>query len=206
MTHYPILTFTPAYSPFLLVLVSLFTFSACQPPPTYPRPWGYHRIELPKEVQYLTFENESCPFTFDYPSTGKITHQQTDSCWINIYYPAYKATWHITHRNTAKTNKPADLHYEEWRKLIYAHSKKASQIKDELVERENGKGFFYEVYGNVGTPAQFFFRNHEGTDIVMMNCYFQTATKNDSLAPVIAFMKEEMKGVLASIDWNGVSN
>lgn len=175
---------------------------ACSSTDPYPRPLAYPRIDFPENITYATLSETSCPFTFEYPDMGKITRTQPDSCWIDIYFPQYKATWHITHRNTAETLLSADLHYEEWRRLIFQHTKKASQIQDEHVQLENGAGFFYEIYGNVGTPAQFFFHDPKGNDIVMMNCYFQTAMKNDSLAPVIDFMKKEMKHLMASIKWN----
>lgn len=186
---------------FPLLFLSLLILSSCQAPAPYPRPMAFHRIDFPQEVAYTQFESSACPFTFEYPDMGGITRSNSDSCWVDIYYPQYECTWHITYRDIQTSGKSRAKHFEEWRKLIYQHSKKASQIKENPIQAENGKGFIFEVFGEVGTPAQIFFFDEQEEDLMMMSIYFQSALKNDSLAPVIEYMKEELAHLTTTMEW-----
>lgn len=179
--------------------VSLF---GCNTPAPFPRPFGFHRIDLPDDKSYKIFQNEICPFTFEYPSLGQISKQTLDSCWVDIYYPAYDCKWHITYRSIPIQGRDRAYHLEEHRSLIYKHAKMATRINNTPVQEENGYGVLYEVYGNVGTPAQFFFSDSTGNHVVMTSFYFNTALKNDSLQPIINYMKGELKHMMSSIQWN----
>ena len=175
--------------------------SSCDSYTPYPRKMGFPRIDFPGEKTYESFQNETCPFTFQYPSDGVITRNLPDSCWVDINYPAYDCKWHISYRDVGKSGKNRNVHYEEYRKLIYNHTIKASQIKESPIEVPAGRGVLFEVYGNVGTPAQVFLYDSTENHIMMMSFYFQTALKNDSLAPVIDYMKGEVRNMLDSFSW-----
>ena len=57
----------------------------------------------------------------------------------------------------------------------------------------------YELFGTVGVPAQVFYS--DSVDVVMASFYFATAVRNDSLSPVIDFMKADLKHMAESISW-----
>lgn len=183
------------------LLLILIAMSACSDPVAYPRPLAFSRIDFPQNPDYKTFDSESCPFTFKYPSEAEISRNASDSCWVDIKFPAYDCKWHVTYRDTRTETKEKEVYYEEWRNMIFKHSKKATRIQDKPISSPDGKGFMYEVYGNVGTPAQLFFSDTKGEEIVMLSCYFRTATKNDSLAPVIDYMKVELEKMVQTLKW-----
>ncbi|MEL6590012.1 MAG: hypothetical protein AAFQ87_13810 [Bacteroidota bacterium] len=186
----------------LLAVLSVFLLASCDTYTPYARPMGFPRIEVPglAERSYLKFENQVCPFTFAFPEGGTITRDLSDSCWVDIRFPRYNLTWHITHRQTNETRTRAS-HYEDYRRLIYKHSKKATQITEEGIGFQNGYGVLFEIYGNVGTPAQLFYSDSSGSNIAMLSFYFQTAEKNDSLRPITDYMKEEVLNMARSIVW-----
>lgn len=168
-----------------------------------PRPHAYPRIELPSQAQrsYTTFAREGCPFTFEYPADGEVVRQEQDSCWLTLRFDRYDLTWHITHRNIPASGKPQVAHFEDFRRLVYKHSKKASRIEENPFTLPQGNGFLFEVYGEVGTPAQVFFADQAEEDLVMMTFYYRDATTRDSLAPITQYMKEELRHAVESLRW-----
>lgn len=182
-------------------LISIFLFASCESYSPYPRPMGFHRINLPNPSQYTRFQNETCPFTFEYPDWGLISRNQPDSCWVDVAFEAPKAKWHISYRNTRAVRRTRNELFEEYRTLIYKHTKQADRILESPIESDKGYGMLFEVYGNVGTPAQFFFSDTTDTHVIMNSFYYQTALKNDSLYPISVYMKEEMMHMIGSLEW-----
>ena len=180
----------------LILLVGLAGCSDSLPPT--PRPKGWPRIDLP-EHSYQQFSNESCPFTFEYPAIGTIERSKPDSCWMDLYFEPFNCRWHITYRHVPTSGKTLEQHNEEYRKLVFKHIQKVSQIKEDPLEEESGGGIFYELFGTVGVPAQMFFT--DGTHIVLTSFYFDSAVRNDSLAPVIEFMKDDLRHMASTIQW-----
>jgi len=184
----------------LLTIILLASLFACNSAPEpYARPFGFPRIEIPKEIKYKKFDNKTCPFTFEYPEFGTVSRDLADSCWVDIYFPRYDCKWHISHHSVVKGQKDRNARFEDFRKLVYKHIKKASNIPETPLKTQNGYGVKYELYGNVGTPVELFFGNE--TDVLTASFYFNTAQKNDSLAPVIDYMKGQMNHLVETIEW-----
>jgi len=188
---------------FFFAAALFLLLSSCEEYTPYARQFGYHRIDIPEQAErsYQTFDMASCPFSFEYPSFGTITRSSADSCWTDIKMMPYDLKWHITYRDVASTEKDLPTHFEEYRRLIYKHTKKATRIQETPISGPKGSGTFFEIYGNVGTPAQVFFADSSESQVMMMSFYFQTALRNDSLRPVIDYMKEEVIHAVNSLEW-----
>ena len=180
----------------ILFLVCLFACGSEED--TTPRPWGFARIELPKKVDYTAFNNTTCPFSMEYPAMGEISRNQADSCWVDIAFPKYGCKWHISHKDIISIQDKM-AHFEAFRKLVYKHSKKASNITELPFKNAQGEGVKFEIYGNVGSPIEVFFSNPKHT--MTLDIYFNTAMRNDSLEPVIAFMKKEIEHSISTLAW-----
>lgn len=172
--------------------------SGCEDSVPSPKMQGFHRIFFPPH-EYTTFQSRECPFTFEYPKMGKIDDRRIDSCWVDIVYPTYQCKYHITYKplNAKDTYFSA---YEDYRRLIYKHSQKASEIIETPLISKHGRGTLFEIYGEVPTSAQFFFSDsvHHA---VMCSFYFETALKNDSLKPVISYFKQDLMHLIETIQW-----
>lgn len=182
------------------LLISSLWLSACteaQQAPL-PRPQGWPRIDLPEHA-YKTLENNPCPFTFEYPAMATLEPNRNDSCWMDLYLEPFEARWHLTYRYVPGSGMTIAQHNEEYRKLVFKHIQQVSQIKERQVQTEYGNGILYELFGTVGVPAQLLFT--DSTHLVMASFYFDTAIRNDSLAPVIDFIKEDMLHMAESIRW-----
>lgn len=179
----------------------LLWLGACSEPEQLPRRHGFHRIELPAETQQIRFESEACPFTFSYPAGGRITRDRSDSCWADINFPRYELKWHMTCRPVGGAKLSYAEMFEEHRRLIYKHAKKATDIRTGEFDIPAGRVIVHEVYGNVGAPAYYFVSDSNRQNVLTLTFYFQTALKNDSLAPVIDYMKAEVGRSLMSLQW-----
>lgn len=183
----------------MLILSFAIGLASCTPENTpFPRPKGWPRVVLP-EHSYQQFENTTCPFTFEFPKIAEIEKQKADSCWMDFFFPDFNCRWHVTYRYVPGSGKTLAEHHEEYRKLVFKHIQKVSQIKENQIESPYGSGVFYELFGTVGVPAQIVFS--DSTHLVMASFYFDTAVRNDSLAPVIDFMKDDLQHMAQSLRW-----
>lgn len=185
------------------LLISLLLLSACEEYIPTARPRAYPRIDLPAQTDrsYSRLESSTCPISIELPDAGKITRNLVDSCWVDISFEAYALTWHLTVRDIAPGPEGVAPYLEDHRKLVYKHSKKASRIESEPFEGPNGNGFWFDIYGEVGTPTQIFMTDPQERYSLVLSFYYQTATARDSLAPITQYMKEEMQHAISTIEW-----
>ena len=79
------------------------------------------------------------------------------------------------------------------------HSVKMTFVNDSVFVLDNGKGTFYQLYGEVGAPAMMFFG--DSTHLMMTSFYFDQAVNQDSLKPLIDYVKEEMFHMAETVNW-----
>lgn len=186
---------------YTLGLLLVFSLGACKEEGGFPRPFAFPRIDFPQKTSYTSFNEATCPFTFEYPDFGVISRSKPGECWVDIDFKDYDCKWHISYRNAKEGDLDRDALFEEHRTLIYKHIKKATEITPSEIKSPNGYGIIHEVYGNVGTPLYVFLSDYQDEKMIMSTFYFQTALKNDSLAPVISYMKEEMLHMTETLQW-----
>jgi gliding motility-associated lipoprotein GldD len=70
-----------------------------------------------------------------------------------------------------------------------------------VIKTSNGKtATIFQLEGEV--PSQFQFHITDSTEHFLRGAlYFRTATKNDSLSPVINYMKEDIMHMLNTLEW-----
>ena len=167
-----------------------------------PKPKGYNRIKLP-EANYRPLP-DSLPYYFEYSNHAKILRDSswiTERFWINLYYPEMKAAIHITYKPV--TDSIIREYLSDSYKLTSQHNVKAYAIEENILELPNGLyASFTELEGEVPTQAQFHVTDSDSTDHFLRGAlYFRTATKNDSLAPVINYLKQDIIHLLTTLDW-----
>lgn len=182
----------------IFVLLGLLLCS-CRSDVPMPRPEGFHRISLPKH-EYQQYDNTICPIVFDLPVYAVTDVRKPDSCWVNFHLKPLNCYWHLTYKNLRLARVTPQAAFEDYRRLIYKHSQKATEITETALKTPHGSGVLFQIYGNVPTSAQVFFSD-SANHAVMMSFYFNTALKNDSLAPIIEFVKEDMKHMIESLTW-----
>lgn len=167
-----------------------------------PKPRGYFRIDFP-EKSYRSFDSTSFPFSFDYPVYSKITpdpERLSQKYWINVVMPRLKATIHISYLPLSNDKLSALL--EDSHTLLYKQSIKADAIDESKIYLPERKvyGLLYEIRGNAASPVQFYLTDslHH---FVRGALYFYTVPNQDSLAPVVSFVREDMLKLIDSFHW-----
>ena len=181
--------------PLLLMLLVL----ACQRSYT-PKPRGFLRVNFPAK-EYVLFDSV-CPYTFEYPSYGKIvpdTDYITEPCWINIDFPDFDGTIHISYKDV---NQNLNDFIEDSRTLTYKHTIKADAIKETVYTNPELEvhGILYDIKGNAASSIQFYLTD-SNAHFLRGSLYFNVQPDKDSLAPVISFFREDIIHLMESFAW-----
>jgi len=167
-----------------------------------PKPKGYNRIDLPRHsYRKLT---EAHPYTFEYSKYAVVepdTFRTAGKDWIFISYPQFNANIQITYKPL--NNNPALLKafIDDSYKLASKHQIRASSIQEQRVLGKTGRtALLFKIEGDVPSPYQFYTTDSTG-HFLRGAIYFPTATKNDSLAPVIDYLQADMLQLLNTLEW-----
>ncbi|MEM8893591.1 MAG: gliding motility lipoprotein GldD [Bacteroidota bacterium] len=167
-----------------------------------PKPKGYNRIELPDH------EYQAIPDTFPYQfQASKHAELLRDSSWISerywldINYPSLNANIQVTYKPVKSKQELLEGYLNDSYKLTSQHNVKAYAIEESIVALKNGNvASVSELEGEV--PTQFQFHVTDSTrNFIRGALYFKTATKNDSLAPVIEYLKLDIIHLLNTLEW-----
>ena len=186
------------------LLIALF--SSCDSKQYQPKPRGYFRIDFP-EKEYVRLDSMNY-YSFEYPTYSTITPDYLspqEKEWINIEYPAHKGTVHISYKSV---NDNLDAYLEDSYYMMTKHLSRAMGIRDSVVANpdRNVYGLVYFLEGEgVASPMQFYLTdsvNH----FMRGSLYFNVRTNNDSLAPVIDFILDDVRHMIETIEWKTIDN
>lgn len=168
-----------------------------------PKPRGFVRIELP-EKEY-TRVNMDFPYTFELPVYARLepdTRPTAEPHWANVIYPAFRATIHLSYKEVTSFNM-LTAYLEDARSFVNKHIPKATGIDEQLLVDPDRKvyGRLYRIRGReVASPLQFYVTdsvNH----FLRGALYFNLVPNNDSLAPVIGRLEEDIRHLMDSFAW-----
>jgi gliding motility-associated lipoprotein GldD len=190
---------------FRIILLAVITvvLASCQD--NYvPKPRGYYRIDFP-EKNYRMFDT-TFPYTFEYPVYGKIVRDSTrgaEPFWINIVYYPYNAQLHISYK---VIDKNLTTYLNDAHTLVNKHIPKANAISQrEYVDTiENVYGLVYEISGSDAASTYQFYLTDSTKNFVRGALYFDLVPNNDSLAPVISFLKKDVEHMITTFRWKKV--
>jgi gliding motility-associated lipoprotein GldD len=186
-----------------VVLVIGVGTAACSSSTDYtPKPKGYNRIDLPPHRYRLLGPGH--PYEFEYSTAAKVLRDSSylaQPDWLNVYYPQLHANVQITYTNVVRDRKLYNKMMEDARKLTGKHQIKATSIEEKILRTPNGmRASVFELEGEV--PSQFQFYTTDSTKhFFRAALYFRTATANDSLSPVIEYVKYDMIRMLNSLKY-----
>lgn len=185
---------------YFLVAVTFF-FISCGSD-YLPKPKGYNRIDLPA-FSYQPLP-DTFPYFFEYSKHAKLLPDTSwigERYWINLHYPYMDAAIQVTYKPV--TDSIIREYLSDSYKLTSQHNVKAYAIEESILELPSGLfASFTELEGEVPTQVQFHVSDTDSTNHFLRGAlYFKTATKNDSLAPVIHYLKQDIIHLLTSLKW-----
>jgi gliding motility-associated lipoprotein GldD len=187
---------TLAVVPILLMIIACV--AGCTKTYT-PKPRSYFRIDFP-EKEYRSYQSV-CNYHFDVPVYARIDPYPggKEPCWINISFPAYRGTVHITY---SSLQDDLDMHIEDIHTLVYKHAIKA----DDIIERSFSYperhvfGMIYDIKGNTASSLSFY-ATDSTANFLSGALYFNVIPNKDSLAPVIRFFTSDVERLIETLHW-----
>lgn len=165
-----------------------------------PKPRGFFRIDVPPhEYQPL---DTTLPFTFNYSKHAVCTFEDKDSgrYWINISYPQYNVALKMSYLTLH--NDLRDMVIAE-EKMVKFHYVKADDVEFSMVEDPEAHlyGKIYDIKGrDVACPLQFWLTDSV-KHYLRSSLYFNCVPENDSLQPVIEYIREDAMEMINSFNW-----
>lgn len=167
-----------------------------------PRPTGYNRIDLPTH-NFEVLEGKY-PYRFDTPVAAAIEQDSFNldqKDWINLNYQNFGAKVHLTYLPLGSKGGDVKMVLNDAINLTAKHQIKAYGIEESVFLTPKGyTGVVAELSGEVPTQFQFFVT--DSTNHFLRGAlYFDTAMKNDSLAPVIEHVKVDMMHLINTLEF-----
>lgn len=167
-----------------------------------PKPKGYNRIDLP-ERSFVTLE-KNLPYSFEHSKHLTVepdSFNMKEKNWINLHYTSLDARVHLTYKSIEGKRENLKAYLDDALMLTSKHQIKAYGIDEAVVRTPTGyTGLVSELSGEVPTQFQFFVT--DSTDHFLRGAlYFKTAVKNDSLEPIIEYVKMDMMHLINTIEF-----
>ncbi len=186
---------------FLIFVLGLL---ACEPTYT-PKPLGLNAIELPEQV-YKLWDNASKPYLFEINKVAEVNDYTTplikkSDHYVTVDYPTLGGKCYLTYKAVHNNLDTLNSLIMNSFRLADGHNVKATGIDSEVISREKGRyAISIILEGEVSSQYQFYV--HDSTNHFIRGAlYFETATKNDSLAPVIDYVKKDINHIIKTIEW-----
>lgn len=186
----------------LFLVIFLSALQGCEED-YLPKPKGFNRIALP-DAAYTPAQLQDYPYQFDINSLAELSEDDaafSEPYWLDISYPAWDASIQVTYKPIMGNEEQLKSYLNNAYKLTSKHQIRASAIEESIVDLGAGRvGVVAELQGEV--PSQFqFFQTDSTRHFLRAALYFNTATKNDSLAPIIEYIKQDMMHMLSTLRW-----
>jgi gliding motility-associated lipoprotein GldD len=165
-----------------------------------PKPRGYFRINFP-EKKYRLYDS-ICPYRFEIPVYAEMKqdkHNGADPCWLNLEFPKYKATVHLSYKTV--TNNIAN-YLEDSHEFANRHQVKATGLDEIAVIRDSAKvyGLVFDIAGNTASSVQFYLT--DSTHHFLRGAlYFNSVPNIDSLRIVVDFIKKDILHLINTTSW-----
>ena len=166
-----------------------------------PKPRGYFRIDLPEKAYAKVDTIER--YSFECPQYALITpdpYSPNEKNWVNIEMPDFKGSIHLTHKSVDGN---LGEYLEDVHTMITKHLQKANGVRDSLIvnEEHDVYGLFIEMDGKgVATPMQFYLTDST-KNFVRGALYFNFQPNNDSMQPVINFIRQDIDHLIETFEW-----
>lgn len=167
-----------------------------------PKPMGYFRIDLPKH-QYQKIDT-TLPFSFERSSYAQLSIKKQDNgvSWIDVTYPSLSATFKFTYISVPRLDSLRGLMLHE-EKMVKFHYQKADDVEFSIIRDPEAHlwGQIYDVAGKeVATPL-IFWMTDSSRHFLRGALYFDFTPNNDSLQPVIEYLREDAMRLVSTFEW-----
>ncbi len=173
-----------------------------------PKPRSYPRVDFPVRT-YENIKADYCPFSFDQPVSAEMRQEKTffddappNACWFDLKLAAgLNGSIHFSYY-PLETLADFEYHRDKAFQLTGEHMKRASDIEEIVINRKeaNVHGVAFDVAGPAASPFQFFLTDST-RHFLRGALYFDATVNPDSLAPIVAYAKEDLYRIVETFKW-----
>ncbi|GAB3949396.1 hypothetical protein GCM10028805_25500 [Spirosoma harenae] len=167
-----------------------------------PKPKGFPRLDLP--IQRYKLLDPVHPYQFEYNQIARIlpdSFARSEPHWIFINYPTFQASVQLTYKPIRNDVNRLHAMLEDSYKLAARHNIKAYAIEQKKIRLKSGlEASLIDLSGEVPSQVQFI-TTDSTTHFLRGALYFNTATENDSLQPVIQYIRKDILHLLNTLKW-----
>lgn len=169
----------------------------------------YPKIEFPASAEWTRFDAPYCDFSFPLPQYVAVEQDSlffedkpAHPCWFDLVYPTFNGRIHFSYYPIESRADFEKLRSDAFRLADY-HNKRANYIDEIPLAPASGTGgLAFDIGGPAASPYQFFLTDTTG-NFVRAALYFNTESRPDSLAPVVDFVKADLRRMIAGFAWEG---
>lgn len=184
------------YSRSMFILGALLVGCADDP---LPKPRGYFRIDLPE--QQFTAWTDSATFSAEVPVYTRIAKRPTKDAarWFDVRFPKQRATVHLT---WSPVDGELQNLIEDAHRFKSTHQAKAAKVESGRTINDSTRvfGTIFNVEGEVASPFVFYLTDST-SNFLYGALYFDVPPNADSLAPVTARLRDDMRHMIATLRW-----
>jgi len=163
-----------------------------------PKPRGFNYISFPEK----NYENLNVKDVYLFKKNTLANHYfDKELPWVTIKYKKLKAEILITYKEI-ETESDLNTFIEESYRLIGRHQIKAESILErKVVTSKKKQGIIFEIKGAVASPYQFI-TTDSTKNFLRAALYLDVPIENDSIFPVINYLKEDVNQILNTLTWH----
>jgi gliding motility-associated lipoprotein GldD len=188
----------------LIIILQAILAVACihKEQPSSAKPKGYFRIETPKP-EYQKWDS-LLPFSFEYSKYAQFSFEEKEPkiYWMDLRYPQYNVSLKMSIFPLKDSLRKLIVN-EEKMLMFHVESRKADDIlySDINDTKEKVYGQMYELVGKgAATPLKFWITDSTRY-FVSASLYFNFPPNNDSLQPVINYLKTDVLHLIETWKW-----
>lgn len=184
-----------------LLIFNCTLFSSCDNKQYQPKPRGYFRIDFP-EKEYVRLDTMKY-YSFEYPVYSKVTPDYLspqEKEWVNVEFPSHKGTIHVSYKTI---NDNLNVYLEDSYLMMSKHLSRAMGIRDSIIinPEKDVYGLVYFLEGEGVASTLQFYLTDSTEHFLRGSLYFNVKTNNDSLAPVIDFITDDVRHMIETLEW-----
>lgn len=184
----------------LIFLALLGGFISCGDE-VQPKPGAYLALEYP-QAEYIGYSEEGCPYRFEKNTLATVKPSRVgNECWLNLEYRDLKGTIFLTYQPVQNN---LDSLLTDAQKLPLQHTIKADAIEGSVYTNDFNRtyGMFYQVIGDAASQAQFYLTDSVD-HFLTGSVYFEAQPNFDSILPAAAYLKEDIRHLMETVEWEG---
>lgn len=188
----------------LIACILLATLAACSHGNDYvPKPRTYLRFDFAPK-QYTLCDTLPLPFTFERATESQMVlkKQARNMVWVDLTYPQYKGIVFLSYlplHGVENLAKQVDTSY----RLLKMHFDRSSGVEERQYVDEDNRVFAttYLLKGASVASTYQFWATDSSDHFLRGSLYLDCPPSNDSLAPILDYLRQDLVHLLETLRW-----